>query len=407
MNRLVQYARVLISRRRAILANSLVMTAIAIAVSFTLPRRYTATAQLLPPAEESDVFGLSGVLSGGIAGQIGKLRQGMLGSTTASDLIVGILESRTIMTNVALRCSITRYYHIQRNSLESAVRTLKDMTRLRASDDGIVHIAVEARSGRLAANVANTYICELDTFLRKSNMSRGHKMRTFIEGRLAEAQVSLGVSRDSLRDYQMIHRVASIDDETRAAIDEYAGLKSQLMLKEAVLAATIEDAADGNPYVTTLQREVASLNEELRRLEVGGSTNGYGVGFAVPFAALPTVAAEYARLYQKFRVNDEAYVLLYQQYDYAKIMEARDAPAITVLDYAVPPERHSSPKRSVIILAVLLFSLLAGAAYATVQEYFAGMKRTSPGAFTQWQSLRDEVGAALKVPRRLRRNRQP
>jgi len=61
------------------------------------------------------------------------------------------------------------------------------------------------------------------------------------------------------------------------------------------------------------------------------------VGFGVSFERLPAVAAQFALRYQNLKIQEEAYATLYEQYEYAKILEARDAPALTVLDYAQPP----------------------------------------------------------------------
>ena len=113
----------------------------------------------------------------------------------------------------------------------------------------------------------------------------------------------------------------------------------------------------------------------IRPVTCGGSSeglagDGFGVGFAVSFADLPEVAAEFLARYRDLRIQEEAYALLYQQYEYAKIMEARDTPTTTVLDHAVPPEKRSFPKRTRLVALVFLFGLVAGVSFALVMEYF-------------------------------------
>ena len=208
-------------------------------------------------------------------------------------------------------------------------------------------------------------------------------------------------ARESLRAFQEVNQVASVDDETKAAIDAYAKMKSELSVKEAEYEAARSAANDENPYVGNLQREIAASQDELRKLEQGGA-GGFGVGFGVSFARLPGVAAQFARRYQDFKIQEEAYATLYEQYEYAKILEARDAPALTILDYAVPPERRSSPHRSAIVLAVLLFSLAAGASFAFVAEYFDFMRVARPEEYGGWRHLGTEMRGSLNrlLPRR-------
>ena len=401
MNRLVKYLGVILKWRRLIFWNTVVLTFLAVAFSFILPPRYKATAQLLPPNDEGDIFGITSLLGVGASSSLSKLKAGLM-SSTGTDLIIGILGSRTVMQNVAERCSIATYYGIRKPTPEKLVHKLNDMAKFAASNEGIVKITVEANSRQLAAQVANTFVAELDSFLRHSNISRGHNMRIFIEKRLGQLDTSLAVARESLRVFQEVNKVASVDDETKAAIDAYARMKSELSAKEAEYEAARSAASDGNPYVDNLRREIDASQDELRKLEQGGHAGGYGVGFGVSFERLPGVAAQFARRYQDFKIQEEAYATLYQQYEYASILEARDAPALTVLDYAVPPERRSFPRRTVIVGAVLVFSLLAGLCYAFVAEYFDFVRVARPEEYGGWRHLRIEMRGLLSrlLPRR-------
>lgn len=402
MNKLVNYLSVIVKWRKLIVLNTLIITVLVMALSFVIPRRFTATAQLLPPSDEGDMFGLTSILGGGLSSSLSKLRVGGLGGApTASELMAGILVSRSIMDRVAEQCSIAYYYRIKPTKTEEVRKQLKGMTKIGVGDEGIVRIAVEAKTPYLAAKIANAYIAELDSFLRTSNISRGRNMRVFLERRLAEAESTLAVVQESLKVYQARHKIVAVDDETRAAIDAYARLKSQAYLKEAELEAVRGVASDDNPYFLSLQRETKAFEDQLRRLEQGNGKSGFGVGFAVAFAHLPEVSAEFARRYLNYRIQEETYLMLSQQLEYAKILEARDAPTLTILDYAVPPQRHSSPKRSVLTIAAFVFSLLAGMMLAFTIEYFEYLHREKPDEYQKWwilgQELRQMVGRLTGV----------
>jgi len=391
VNRVVKYLSVILKWRRLIFWNTVALTALAVVVSLILPLRYTATARLLPPSDEGDIFGMTSLLGGGAAGGLSKLRAGLTGASTGSDLMVGILGSRTVMQNVAERCSIAAYYRLRKPSAEKAVRQMREMTKLSASDEGIVSIAVEAKTRSLAAQVANAYVAELDSFLRYSNISRGHNMRVFLEKRIGQLESTMVAAGESLKVFQQANRVTSVEDETRAAVDAYAKMKAELSLQEAEYEAARSGAREVNPYVDNLRREVAASREELRKLEQGGGTNGFGVGFGVSFRKLPAVAAQFATKYLDFKVQQEAYAALYQQYEYARVLEARDAPALTVLDYAVPPERKSFPRRTFIVAIVFMFSLAAGTAFAFVADYFSFLKSSRPEEYQNWASIRNQL----------------
>jgi tyrosine-protein kinase Etk/Wzc len=395
VNRVVKYLSVVLKWRRLIFWNTAVLTAIAIVVSFILPPRYTATAAVLPPSDEGDIFGITSLLGGGASG-LSKLKAGLTGSSTPSDLMIGILGSRTVMQHVAEQCGIAEHYRIRRPSPEKIVRQVKDMSKFVASDDGIVRIAVEADAREYAARVANAYLGELDSFLRYSNISRGHNMRVFLEKRIGQLDSTMAAAGESLRVFQEANRVVSVEDETKAAIDAYAKMKADLSVQEAEYEAARSGARDDNPYVDNLRRDVDASREELHRMEAGGRTDGFGVGFGVSFEHLPAVAAQFAGRYLDFKVQQEAYAALYQQYEYARVLEARDAPALTVLDYAQPPDRRSFPRRSIIVGAVLLFGLLSGITFAFVADYFAFIKEARPEEYQGWRDIGGELARLVR-----------
>lgn len=410
MNKLPIYLGVILKYRKLILINSLALPVLGVAVSFLFPKQYTATVQLLPPSSEDDPFGLagSGILGGGVGSRLSRLARigSALGEGTPSDVMVGIMGSRSIMDRVALRCSIAQYYRIRPSRTEAIRKQLSDMTTFGVGDEGIVKVSVQAKTPQLAARIANVYAAELDTFLRTSNISRGRNMRRFLESRLADARASLAEAQDSMRTFQSRYGVVSVEEETKAAIDAYARLKSQSIVKEAELGALERVASAENPYVQSLQREADAFRGQLQSLEKGSGTAGFGVGFAVSFERLPAVAAEYARRYLDLRVQEEAMLLLYQQYEYARVLEARDTPTLTVLDYAIPPQRKSSPKRSRIAMALFAFGLLSSGAYAFLAEYFIQLRHSRPNEFSSWDAVRRQASAAAQPVLRLFRRNQ-
>jgi hypothetical protein len=70
----------------------------------------------------------------------------------------------------------------------------------------------------------------------------------------------------------------------------------------------------------------------------------------------------WANLYRAFRIQDALYKKLTEQYELAKIQEAREIPTIKVLDRARLPERKTfPPRRIMVVLGGFLSFVLAGA----------------------------------------------
>src|SRR5205085_11303847 len=73
----------------------------------------------------------------------------------------------------------------------------------------------------------------------------------------------------------------------------------------------------------------------------------------------PLPAVPYADVYRRVRAQEAAYELLTQQYETARIEEAKDIPALSVIDKPAVPEKKSFPPR---VLVVILATAAAIAA---------------------------------------------
>ena len=76
---------------------------------------------------------------------------------------------------------------------------------------------------------------------------------------------------------------------------------------------------------------------------------------------LPVLGYTYYDLYREAKIRETVYEFLTQQYELAKVQEAKELPTVRVMDPAVKPERKSAPKRTWIVgLSVLGALIIAG-----------------------------------------------
>lgn len=129
-------------------------------LAFLLPKRYTATARLMPPDYTSSIStGLAmsavGGDSGGATGgaPLMGLASRLLGLNTSGELIVGVLRSQTLEDRVIQKFDLMNEYGAKypedaRKKLESQTDIQSDMKT------GIITIAVENQDPRKAAAMA-------------------------------------------------------------------------------------------------------------------------------------------------------------------------------------------------------------------------------------------------------------
>jgi tyrosine-protein kinase Etk/Wzc len=378
---LIYYLSIIFKWRRVVFKTFLVITFTAAIISLLVPQQFTARASILPPNPQQDLGGFS------------NLANFLPGGTTTSDLFAAILQSGAIMGEVVRKNNLKQAFKAK--TMADALKVLEGITTIRVSPEGIVSVAVTWYERQLAADIANSYVEELNKFNSEATMTVGKKYRLFIETRLSEATDALTLAENALKKFQEDHRTVALDIEVQSAIETIAELKSQIILLEVKKGALASSSQFDNPYLYSINRELRELKKQLAKLEIGGSQKdkeGFGIGFAVPISQLPEVTLEYARLLRNVKVQEAIFELLTQQYEQAKIMEVKDTPTVQILDRAGLPEKRSLPKRRQIVTLAALFSLILGVSVSFFQEWFDHLKK-QPNEYAQWINIYAKISA--------------
>lgn len=387
----IEYFNVVIKWRSFIYREVGSITLATLIISLLIPNHFTSTVTVLPPSPEREaMFGLMfSNIPTGLTGITGA--SGLLGGPTASDLYANIMKSQRIMDEV-----------IKKNDLQSVFNTktmydtyveLLDMTKIVVTPEEIISVSVTYTDKYLAADIANSFVEELDKFNTEAAMTIGKKYRIFVEQRLIETEDSLTKVENALRKFQEEHKTVALDTEIQSAIEIYVELKGQILRLEVKKGASASSSQIDNPYLNSINKELRELRKQLNKMEMGDSIdtkNEFGVGFSVPFNQLPEISQQYVRLVRDVKVQEAIYEVMTQQYEQAKIIELKDTPTVQVLDSAIPAEKKSYPRRLRVTMAMALLSFLAGVCLAFLFEHIEKVKK-EPSESSKWSKIFSEL----------------
>lgn len=148
-------------------------------------------------------------------------------------------------------------------------------------------------------------------------------------------------------------------------VEAAATLQGQMIASEAQLSALQQIYADSNVRVLAARARVNELQKKLE--EIGGVgtqaqvTNNKSMYPSI--RKLPLLGVTYADLYQRTKIQQTVYELLTQQYELAKVQEAKEIPSVKVLDAAMVPTKRSFPPRTLIALIGAILGVLGAAAW--------------------------------------------
>jgi uncharacterized protein involved in exopolysaccharide biosynthesis len=177
-----------------------------------------------------------------------------------------------------------------------------------------------------------------------------------------------------LSNFASTNDAIDIREQTRAMVDAGARLEAELIATQGEIESLRQIYGDGNVRVRAAQARIADLKRELAKMggtsaqlpaaqpdgaKTGTSTTDSADNLYPPLRQLPRLAVPYADLYRTVRVQEVVFELLTQQYEMARIQEAKDIPVVNVIDSPGIPEKKSFPPRA--LLALLLTILVTGA----------------------------------------------
>ena len=371
---LLDYWRVIHKRRKLIGAIVGATFIISIIVSLILPKKYTATASVLPPVQGNSMA--SSIMSR-LPGGLGGLASSFLGVSTPVDVWMAILKSQTIRDAIIKRFDLMKVFKV--DTMDDARKTLSSMVSINKSKEGVISISVEDKNPKRAAAIANAYVEELDRVNKNMTMTAGRRMRIFVEKRLNRARKDLAQAENKLKDFQVKNRAVQIDAQSKAIIETIGTVKGQLMAKEIELQTFLSYATPNNPQAELLKTQIEELKKKLKELEEGKRHRGNPskADIFIPTSKIPDLALKYARLLRDVKVQETLYELLTQQYEMARIQEAKDTPTVQILDRAKVPEKRSKPQRKLIVILSTFTAIFISIFLAFFLEYIEQMRAKS------------------------------
>jgi uncharacterized protein involved in exopolysaccharide biosynthesis len=339
-----QRARVL-----AVTASAALLT---LGIAFLLPKWYRSTAVILPP-EESDLLSnmslaqraLSKFPSFGILSEY----------FTPADIYKAILLSRTVQEEVVRTYDLQKIY--RKKSMEKTLKALKGHYKVKLNSDGTISIGVEDRDARRAAAMANTFLDALDRYNVEKRNTQGHRTRIFLERRVAETDSLLRASEVVLRRYEETHHTVAppaVSSATQSLtvgageVQTAADLIARKIMLEVRLGVLRGYLREDNDLVIQTRNELEQLKRRI--------------------ATLPALQTDILRLMRDNKVQEQLFLLLTAELEQARIREQQDMPTVQILDHAVPPERHSRPRRLLMSIAAGLLAFVGTVVWLSVRD---------------------------------------
>lgn len=367
---------VLLKYKRVILINVLIVTLFSVAISFLIPNKYTAKSSFIAPKKKGGLFGDIAGFSSTIS-NLSKALGGRLGTVTeeAYNYLV-ILQSRSVSEKVIDKFNLREVYEIDDDKpIEDVIDELENNINFNVEDEGNIVISVTDKSPQRASKMANYYITILNEMSIELATKEAKNNREFIEKRFFEIQKTISELEDSLKNFSKNYNVLEIKEQVKGALSVAAQLKAEVESAKIERDLLKNNFGEEHPAVLQANLKLNELNKRLSSMQFGNDKNfSSSVSFFIPFEKIPETGILYLRLTRDYDIQNKLLEFVYPIYEQAKIEEQKNIPVVVVVDPAIPPQKKSSPKRTLIVAVTFFLSFFISIIYVLTQDFLDNLK---------------------------------
>jgi capsule polysaccharide export protein KpsE/RkpR len=389
---------------------------LSIVIVLLIPKQYESTARIMPPETSGASTALLAAIAGrgelgGLSG-LGGLAGSLLGARTTGPLFVDLLKSATVSNDLIDRFQLQQVYG-KRYRVDTAKRLARRTSVVEDKRSGVILITVEDSDPRRARDLAQAYLDELNLLVNRTNTSSARQERIFIEHRLQGAQADLERAQRDMSEFASTHTAIDMKEQTRATVDAAAKLEGQIIFERSELDSLKQVYGDENVRIRSAQARVGELQRQLDTIsgtstplqpdepeKAGAAPLNRATADYPSLRQLPRLAVPYADIYRRVRVQETLFEMLTQQYELARIQEAKDVPVVRVIDLPGVPEKKSFPPRTLFCLLLTTFGIVCAAASILIRHRWRLMDSSDERKVLGIQvamSLRDQALRARSV----------
>ncbi|HEY6348055.1 MAG TPA: GNVR domain-containing protein [Candidatus Angelobacter sp.] len=362
-------------RHRGFLWRVLWITALlSAAVAFIIPKRFKSTAKLVAP-DGSGATTLSGILnkaSGGSSGGLGLDPSTLLGLKTPGAFYTAVLESRTVQDHLVEKFDLRTHY--SKKYYQDARKKLYSNTDIEEDKkSGVITLSVTDWNAQFAQSLADSYIAELNRVAADLNTSAAHREREFLEQRIQSAKQDLDLASMQLSEFSSKHTMMDVQQQSRTMMDAASRLQGELIASQSELKGLEQIYSQDNVRVRSLRARIGELQSQLKKM-VGSYTTPSAAedapasGDYPSIRTMPALGYRFQELYRQAKTQETIFEFLTQQYELARVEEAKELPVVRVMDPPNVPEKKTSPIRSLIVGISVFLALVLGCWWVVEKE---------------------------------------
>ena len=359
-----------------------------VVVSLTTPATYISRTSIMPSQQSGGGGGGLGAL-GGLSGLAGL--SGIASSIKSSDeMYIALMRSYSVQSSIIEQFKLKERYGSQ--NIEEARQALTNNVAIVADKkSGILLIDVYDKDPEFAAHLANAQVKELNVILSRLAVTEAQQRRAYYEQQIVKTQTKIPQLELEFKDAQK-----SSGLEVASLLSEAGTLPGQIAAKELQLQVLSRFAAGQNPDLKRLAVEISALRAQMARYELSKTyykTSDSSKTVQVAESRKINFVQKATQAYNTLKIQEALLDGYVKQLELAKVDEAKEGPAVQVVDEGIAPEVRAKPERKKLVIAYTVTGLIIAFVLAFLRALLRHI-RSTPEGLQRWSQLKRAWGFA-------------
>jgi capsule polysaccharide export protein KpsE/RkpR len=182
----------------------------------------------------------------------------------------------------------------------------------------------------------------------------------------------LDSAESALGDFEKKNGIYILQEQARAELGTIAAMEQQKSMAEIELKNVLEMYGSNAAEASSLRNSINGIEQKLDQMRTGQDARASSF---VPTNILPEAALQFLRLTREVEIQSKLKAFFLPLYEQARLDENRNLLSFVVMDHAIPAERKSRPRRSILILVALIGSFVTTAIMIFVSARTRDYKR--------------------------------
>ena len=360
-----------------------------VVVSLITPATYVSRTIIIPSQQPGGGGGGGLSALSGLSGLAGL--NGIAGSIKSSDeMFIALMRSFSVQSSLIEQFKLKERYGA-RNIEEARLALSNNVGISSDKKSGMLLVDAQDKDPEFAAQLANAQVKELNLILSRLAVTEAQQRRAYYEQQIVKTQTKSPQLELELKDSQKRSGL-----EVASLMSEVGTLPGQIAAKELQLQVLSRFATAQNPDLKRLAVEISALRAQMARYDLSKTdpkTSEPNKPGQKAERTKNNIVQKATQAYSTLKIQEALLDGYVKQLELAKVDEAKEGPAVQVVDEARAPEMRAKPERTKMVIAFTVTGFIIAFVLASLKALFRHTNSTSEGQ-ARWSQLKKAWGFA-------------